>query len=100
MTIDSAASVRLQRRAGDIAELLHESVHFSISPVVKQNSLQEFRSCRFHGGGLYVGSLLDQATVLRIHERQAVLEDLRVENRNREGADAAAHTAKPAGELT
>ncbi len=99
MTVDSAASIRLQRGAGDLAELLHESVHFSISPIVKQNGLPKLRSCRFHGGDLHLGSLLDQAMVLQIHEPQAVLKDLRVEDRNGEGADAAAHTAKPAGEL-
>jgi hypothetical protein len=43
--------------------------------------------------------LLDQAPLVWIHAGQAVLEDLRVEDRNREGADAAAGTAEPAWEL-
>lgn len=99
MAVDGAASVRLERRAGDVVELLHESIHFCISPVVKKNGVPERRSRRLHGGDLCLGSLLDQATGFRIHAGQAVLEDLRVEDRNREGADAAAGTAEPAGEL-
>lgn len=99
MAIDGTAPIRFERGARDIMELFDEPVDVIVSPVVERCRPREFRRRRFHRSALRKGPLFDRAPPVRLQLIQTFLQDLRVEAGDREGADAAASAAQPAGEL-
>ena len=83
-----------------MVKLCDQSVNVLVGPIVEQVGLGQLWESGLHCGGLFNGTLFDTMAVIRREAGKSLLEGTDVEECDREGADAAAGAAEPAGNFT